>query len=391
MNKTARNSLGIILIVLMLMTTLTLLNVSIFNYYANIALYINLAFVMLGFLLCWKVKLKGFVYILFLLFYLILSILINNGGFGSVITFIVPLLMLTIFSNSHYTTKSKKILITLGVIVIFSLFLYSFPYSNNYRQYAATKINPNTLGMFMMFFFMIICILGDFKTLKSKVVLLLLFILSFFGMYNFESRGTTLALCCFALMLIIPQKIYNRKRFISIVILLLIVGTAFPFIYLSLYNNGYNLVIFGKSLFTGRERIWSNMFSLMEGNPLKILFGLGSKTILWENDLNVHNNFFNIIVNFGIIGFILFYGLIIFQIWKAAKYISNPTIKKSLIMFVCSVLILGFSETTSLWAVVFPFAYFGLMVANSEYSLIENSLIYIHQKQLIEEKNSYDS
>jgi len=138
-----------------------------------------------------------------------------------------------------------------------------------------------------------------------------------------------------------------------------------------LYNTGYSLEMFGKPLYTGREELWLNMFTLLKNNTVAFVFGMGSQTVLWENDLNVHNNFFNIIVNFGMIGYALYYIFILSYITKLAKYIQQKTVRKPLLMFVCAVLLLGFSETTSLWSVIFPFAYFGLIVANSKYAGVE--------------------
>lgn len=365
MNR-ARDSLGNIFKTLIILTTIMLINVVLFHVYLNVALYINFLFVAFGMLFYGKINGKSLIYIVIMAIYLVFTLFITGGGFGSVITFMVPLFMLTVFSNLHFSSKSQKTLIIFGVIVILLLYLYSIPYGENYRLYSLTKINPNTLGMFMMLFFMVVCVCGRYDSKRNKLFLMLLLLFSFLGMYNYESRGTTLALCSFVLLLVLPQKMFNPKRFVAFVVAVILIGTTIPFVYLNLYESGYELNIFGKSLYTGRESLWSNMFSLMKDDLLKILFGMGSQTVLWENELNVHNNYFNIIVNFGVVGYVIYYVFILSNIWRASKYINNPTVKKGLIMFICSVLVLGFTETTSLWSVIFPFAYFGLIVANSE-------------------------
>ncbi len=362
----ARKTLGNMLNILIILTTITLLSVTIIDIYSKIALYVNFGFAALGMILYGRINRKDYIYIALLTAYCFVSVFITNGGVGSAITVIVPFMMLTVFSKMQYTLKAKKVLVWGGIIAIIGLYLYSIPYGENYHQYLITKINPNTLSMFIMFFFMIVCVCSEFNNVRSKVGLLGLLAISFLGMYNYESRGTTLALICFVFMNMFPTKIYSQKRFVFGVILLIAIGTAFPFIYLNLYESGYSLEMFGKSLYTGREYIWSNMFSLMKGDVLKIFFGAGSHAILWEHSLNVHNNYFNIIVNFGVVGFFLYYAYIVNNIWNVSKHISTPRIRKSLIMFACSVLVLGFFETTSLWSVVYPFAYFGLIMANSE-------------------------
>lgn len=370
-NSYSKSILGSIFVMFMALTILTICNVEIFNIYADVSLYANIAIVFLGAIFCRGFKAYNIIFIVFVGAYLLLSIIIANGGIGSVITLVVPLMLLTVYSNMLLSSKIIKILKFLCVITIFLLFLYSPTYHENYLLFSKTKINPNTLGMFLMFCFMIICVFTNFENKKSKASIILLFILTVLGMYNYESRGTTLAVCCFCIMVIIPREYYNRKKFFMITIIFIVVGTAFPFIYLKLYNTGYQLEVFGKSLYTGRENLWSNMFNLMSGDTIKILFGVGSDAVLWDNDLNVHNNFFNIITNFGVVGFCLYYIFILSQIWKVTKYIYNPIIRKSVIMFTCSVMILGFSETTSLWSVIFPFAYLGLIVANSEHAMMQ--------------------
>lgn len=364
MNR-SKESLGNIFMILIILITLMLVNVGVFHVYSIIALYVDFLFVAFGMLFCGKVNRNSLMYIIVLTIYLIFSMAITGGGLGSVVTFIVPIFMLTVFSNSLFSIKSQKTLVIFGGVVILLLYLYSIPYGENYRFYSLTKINPNTFGMFMMFFFMIVCLCGKFNQKRHKLFLIVLLVLSFLGMYNYESRGTTLALCCFVLLLILPHKLFNQKRFIIFVITVITVGTIFPFVYLNLYESGYELIIFGKSLYTGRESLWANMFSLMKDDVLKIFFGMGSQTVLWENELNVHNNYFNIIVNFGVIGYVIYYVFILSSIWRVSRYIYNPIIKKGLIMFVCSVLLLGFTETTSLWSVIFPFSYFGLIIATS--------------------------
>lgn len=364
--------LGNTFVILIVLTTISIINTSIFKVYASTALYVNILFSILG-LLLFRVELSktSVLYLSLVAVCILLSLFMTNGGIGSVVTFLAPLLLLVVYSHLYFTKYARRILLGLGIVGILILFLYSFQYNANYKIYLKTKLNPNTLSMFTMFFFMIVCVFGQFRHKLSYLGAFILLILSIYGMYNYESRGTTVALCCFVLMNMTPKRLYNRKVFFVFTVLLILAGTAFPFVYLGLYKSGYTVKIFGKPLYTGRERLWSKMFALMSDDFVKILFGMGSNTALWEHDLNVHNNFFNIIVNFGVVGYLLYYTFILNQIWNVSKYISQPVIRKSLTMFLCFVIVLGFSETTSLWAVIFPFAYFGLILANSEVACIE--------------------
>ena len=340
------------------------------NAYAKVALYINLIYITAGFIFKIRFSLAETVFLVATIAYLMLSASITDGGYGSVATYFIPFLLYFVFSNFEFSSGAKRFLIILFACNILLLFVYSFPYRTNWenwQQNSVVAINPNTLSMFLLFAFMIISVFFDLKNKKYLISLAVLFVITVFSMYNYRSRGALLTLLCFTGMLFLPKFLYTRKTFLIASIILILLGTAVPFVYLFMYTNGIDLSFLGKSLYTGREDLWKNMFSLFD-DPVKVIFGLGSKVNLDGKALNVHNNFFNYIVDFGVIGFIVYYAFVLYQIWKIAKYSDNPIIRKSLIMYICAVIILGFSETTSMWATVFPLAYFGLISANCEYS-----------------------
>ena len=365
MNRNRGKTITSLYIFLIGLTFLAVFNVTFFTYYANVSLYVNAFFVIVGLLVYEKISTDDLVFVMVFILYSLLTIFVTDGGLGSVVTVVIPMLMVSLFSNMKISVIHKKVINVICVVVNLILFMTSFSYHAHYRQYLLTHVNPNTLGMFSMFSFMIFCVCSDFKSFKRKILLFVFMGITVWAMYNYESRGTTIATCCFFVLLLLPSKLYSKKKFLALTIILIILGFVFPFIYLYLYRTGFKLELFGKPLYTGRESLWANMFDLMRDNIFKILFGMGSKTSLWDYELNVHNNFFNVVVNFGVVGFVLYYGFIISSICKAANYIGEPEIKKSLCMFICSVVILGFSETTSLWSIIFPFAYWGLINANS--------------------------
>ena len=368
--RTTNNKIapGYIFAVLLSLTVMATSHPSAMNFYASIALFANLFFILVAFFFIRSLSLSETVYISVTAAYLSFSITFSGGGLGSLITFLTAILLFYVFSRATLTQKTKLFITALLVCHIILLFVYSFPYNDNWnswQQNSLTAINPNTLGIFLMFAFMIVAVFCD---LNNKVIALLvsvLFFITAFAIYNYRARGTLLTLICFGITLILPKKLFSRKSFFFGSLALIILGTLVPFFYLFAYNHGIDLRFLGKSLYTGREKLWSEMLSLFDDFG-KVLFGLGSKISLGGSTLNTHNNFFNYIVDFGIIGFALNYGFILYQIWLSAKHNDNPTVRKSLCMFICSVIILGFSETTSMWAVIFPFAYFGLITAKAE-------------------------
>lgn len=257
---------------------------------------------------------------------------------------------------------------------VIGLFFFSFVCRNDWNQFCLTQINPNTLAMFMMRAFMIVCVCSSFESKESKLGICVLFAVAVLAIINYSARSALLGLCCFVIMLVIPSKFFNRKSVLSITFVTIIIGVAIPFIYVQLYNSGYDITIMGKSLYTGRQSVWADMFSQLSGSVRKTLFGLGPNVLLGVKNENVHNNYYYVVVSYGMVGFALYYGFVVLQIWKSSRYIYHRTVRKALIMFVCVALVYGFFEVTTFWSVTYALAYWGLIVANSESKKLQREL-----------------
>ncbi len=355
---------GFPIVLLLLVTLFAIVNKGIFYQYTNYALYFNLLISCCGLLFVKGINRSTLLYLLCVATYSLISIFVTGGGLGSVITFIIPFLLYIYISEFELTIHQIETCKYFCLISLAYEFYFSFRYAENYRLYALSDINPNTVGMYLMFTYMIWSSLSDLDEKKNKIVFIIGAAFSFIGMYNCESRGTSFALLVYVLLICIPIKFISPKRIMFSVIAIIIAGTAFPFIYIALYKNSINFELFGKTLYTGREGIWLNMFEAMNDNSIAQIFGLGSKIELWEeHSLNVHNNYFNIIVNFGIVGYILFFLFIITVLFKISRNYQDRKCFKLCMMFVASVLVLGYSETTSLWSVIFIFAYISIGMA----------------------------
>lgn len=364
------------IIILLFVTLFSITNMQLFYKYTNYALYVNLLVSCGGFLFLKGVRKTTIIYLMIVTVYLLISIMVSDGGFGSVVTFLVPLFLFIYLSKANITVAQMKLVRRMCVVLFFYEIYYSLRYADNYRFYALSDINPNTIGMYIMFSFMIWSSLADLKNKVTRICFVVGLFLALYGMYNCESRGTSFALIAYFLLLIIPSKFISAKRIMFATILIILVGTAFPFIYIALYKNNVNFEMFGKTLYTGREGIWLNMFEAMNDNFSAQIFGLGSKIELWEkHSLNVHNNYFNIIVNFGMIGFVLYFYFILKVMSVISHHYKDSTVYKFAMMFVSSVLLLGFSETTSLWSVIFIFAYISIGISYGKSEAVEEGIL----------------
>lgn len=360
------------------------LSKTVFDFYGKIALFLNFAFLVVGLFLGDGLTKKFIAFISLSTAYFCVSALISRGGAGSVATFAISLAMPAAYTSIVFSKKQKQLLSGVCVAGLSVLCVYSAFYSKNLGTWSLTHVNTNTFGWFAMFLFMVFCVLNDFKGegAKKNAIAAALFAVAVLTMIFLRSRGTLVALVTFAILANLPAKIYREKGLFAIAIAFMLIVAAFPFFYLHLYVNGCSFTFMGKPLFTGREELWLNMLRQFKQNPLTLIVGLGSNNTLGADYQNVHNGVFAAVVCFGLIGFVIYYGYILFKILILSDYAYNTTVKKSLIMFLCAVLLLGFTENSSFWAVSYPFAYFGLNMASSEKNLIEknNKALLLVQK-----------
>lgn len=349
--------LAVIIVILnIVITFLLLFNYSLFSFYSSIAIFINSAVISFAIIVNRRMHFYTVIYFGISVSYMMISISINAGGVGSILTFVVSILALDLLSTLNFEEKDNKLLRIFMILVMIGLFIISFKYRTNFDYYQRHDVNPNTIGMFALYAF---CIFTSLNLKKRYNFLLLLFVVG--TMLNTQSRGTLFSLIAYVILATLPKKIFSKKFIFIITIVLTAVGTAFPFIYVKLYKQGFQLMILNKRLYTGREQLWMRAFNYLGDDPVKWFFGIGSRVQLWNYATNVHNCFFGIIVNFGIIGFILYalyLSRFLKEVGKYARYDSR--IKNWFCVFLSTNIILGFTETSIFWSMIFIFANVGL-------------------------------
>lgn len=350
-------SIGIILLQIII-STLLIFYYPVFKTYTVYAVYINSALISISLILNKKIQKWTLGYLTISLAYMLISISINGGGFGSVLTYAISILALEMISSLNVSDDVEKFLHFFMALCIFLLLFDSVKYTTNFEYYEYNDVNPNTIGMWVLYAFCIyIC-----TTKKRHIILdLLILIVSVTALINVESRGTLIALISFCALSMMPTKFFRKKIVIILICIITALGIVFPFFYLNLYRSGFELTFMNKSLFTGREGLWIRALGYLSQNPSGWYVGLGSKVELWDAATNVHNSYFGIIVNFGIIGLILYFLFISYFVIKVSRYCNyNKEIKNWFCMFISTNLVLGFTETSVFWSVIFILANIGL-------------------------------
>lgn len=276
---------------------------------------------------------------------LLIGTLINNTGFGSIIT-IINIYLLFLYSDK---SKIRKTCINISCcIIVIGEIIFFFVNKSIY--------NPNTVGYlyFVMNVFLYI-LLSEIKQGKVlKIFKILLTIINLILIYNTESRASLLGFLTFLIFVCIPIFIKNRKIY-KLLTFIIILGTViFPYIYVGMWKSGVkiNMEYSNKNFYSGRQVKWNFM---IEDFKEKKLYGLGSNyRFPGVSNLNVHNSLFAVYMLYGIINFSIFLPMFINFIWKAQKNASNKT-NRIAIAGIIGMIIVSYYETNLIWESTFMY------------------------------------
>ncbi|MCR5605083.1 MAG: O-antigen ligase family protein, partial [Lachnospiraceae bacterium] len=144
---------------------------------------------------------------------------------------------------------------------------------------------------------------------KQGAKWLILVTLFFFAWgYNiiawYRSRCALLGLITFALLMLIPIKVWKNKVFYLIVTLATTIGSVLftlLYVWLGYMKDIFSIRIFYKDIISGREEIWSELWGAFIKQPVT---GIGSSYEIqldWLNGLfEVHNGLLDILIVHGI-------------------------------------------------------------------------------------------
>ena len=132
------------------------------------------------------------------------------------------------------------------------------------------------------------------------------------------ARGAFIALALFLVFYyLVPESFYKNKRIWTALAFFSTLGSlAFVIFYVALAATGVNfqMPFFYKSLFSGREQIWLEIWKLLRD---KLLTGIGSGYVLDSFfEYNIHNVMYDILAVHGCIVFVLALFLIISRMLK---------------------------------------------------------------------------
>jgi hypothetical protein len=363
-----------ILIALITINIVSFVNVYLFNIYNSLFFYFKLLSMIIVVLIQNRFCKKDRGLILFVIVFLsygLFTLFITEGGLGSVLTLFYSILVYFVIKRTDISNKSLKILMMLMILLNLFLVINSPSYYTRWFFNRGDYINSNTIGMVLMYTAIYCSIFLKRLNIKNaNLYIVIIYGLSMYGLLNVQARGSLLALTSFIILdTFVSKRVWKNRRFsILFYVVLILTGLSIPYIYTKIYNAGlqFDIPFTEKSLYTGREAIWDNFYYQMRSNSLAVFFGLGSKAELWiGKDLNLHNNYLGVIANFGVIGFVLYYGFWWSQIQALFKKNQLESYQISLLMGFFVILVNGFFEISTLWHVMFFFNFMFLGLAMS--------------------------
>ena len=233
--------------------------------------------------------------------------LLLHEGTGVVLIFQILFMSILSFNVISLSKKARR---NVYFICCLGLLLVVLTASSIYRVYDwifitdryGNLINNNTLGIFSVAFCFSSLLWNDLRVSKrwTKFLPIVFFVVSLLFAFLTGCRSAVLVLIIyFVLHRFIKTKL-SDKAFGRITMFTLLLSLLFPVIYVALYIIWPDATILGKSLFSGREDIWVEVFQQVKDYPI---FGSGTsfKSAGFES---VHNMLLGIWKNVGLIPWI---------------------------------------------------------------------------------------
>ena len=164
----------------------------------------------------------------------------------------------------------------------------------------------------------------------------------------YRARCAFLGLAVFAILLIIPSKIWKNKVFYTAVTLMMTLGAiavSLVYVWLGRFIAAFNVRIFYKDIISGRDEIWADLWNAFLKSPLT---GIGSSyriNVDWMGGMfEVHNGLLDILIVHGVIVFGVTVFLLIRSLMKLREEAAQSIVARSAVSAVFAILAASFME-----------------------------------------------
>lgn len=305
-----------------------------------------------------------------------INLFLIDSGKGA---FFVPANFIIIWYLSDKLYLNPRQLKMLACIYMGFLLFYLFiAYPRLFTTFENYKYNTNTAATFTIYtllcaFILLEMLYGSTPLIGLFMVMILLkgFQLSLWH----RARGAFIMLMLFMIFrYVIPGKWWNNKNFYRVLYLLATFGSlAFVGLYVVVGTTGANfkLPFFYKEVFSGREAIWQELFTLLvnKDRPYMFFTGIGTNFELKSFfEKNVHNAMYNFLVIHGVL---VFAGIVYFVCKRLKAFHVKIKDNRVILCAMCALMAVFFEswfDVDIIWADYALNLMFLLCVINSDAS-----------------------
>ncbi len=187
---------------------------------------------------------------------------------------------------------------------------------------------------------------------KGAVFLFCFIVFCFIWGYNivawYRARCALLALVVFALLSIMPLKVWKNKVFYTILTLSMTLGAiavSLLYVWLGGFSDSFSIRIFYKDIISGRDAIWTDLWSAFIKSPIT---GIGSSyriNVDWMGGMfEVHNGLLDILIVHGVIVFAVTVTLFIIRLLKMREKAASNVVARSAMAGAFAILAASFME-----------------------------------------------
>ncbi len=187
---------------------------------------------------------------------------------------------------------------------------------------------------------------------KGAVFLLCFIVFCFIWGYNivawYRARCALLGLVVFALLSVMPLKVWKNKVFYTILTLSMTLGAiavSLLYVWLGGFSDSFSIRIFYKDIISGRDAIWTDLWSAFIKSPIT---GIGSSyriNVDWMGGMfEVHNGLLDILIVHGVIVFAVTVTLFIIRLLKMRKKAASNVVARSAMAGTFAILAASFME-----------------------------------------------
>jgi len=275
---------------------------------------------------------KLIAFALFLIGYCVVSALITNGGMRYVGTVFNTVIIVIILRDSNISFRAVRNTCFAIVAIMLCIAMGSGGYYNN--QFANDSINSNYIAQLsvagMVYVNYFLCFINHSKPHRIEAARIIIDAISFYIIWECQSRGSLLAIVSFVGMFyFLPKKLLKKKNFITVMSgVISVFGVLMTYLYLIIVVPT-NALLMGKSTLT-RNKLWTYFWENVGNNRLKFFIGYGTNDSMRDVfGYGFHNISLGIWYDIGLIGFLLFTCFILWnmrEVYKGNRELNMFTI-----------------------------------------------------------------